>query len=88
MSIKRFSTHLPHYLSLFGIFAVGLVGFLLFSYDRAFQIAIIVAVAISYVAWGIIHHYLHRDLHLSVVIEYIAVAIIGLVIVFSLIINA
>ncbi len=42
------------------------------------------AVAISYVSWGIIHHYIHHDLTFAVLVEYLAVAILGLVMVFSL----
>jgi hypothetical protein len=85
--IKNFTRHLPHYLGLLGLFAAGVIGFLLFSYDRLFQISVVVAVAVGYVAWGIIHHKIHRDLYPSVVVEYIAVAILGLVIVFSLLFN-
>ena len=83
--MKKHAKHIPHYLSLIGIFAAGLIGFLLFSYDRTFQIAITIAIAISYVVWGLVHHHLHEDLHLSVIIEYIVVAALGLVIVFSLV---
>ena len=83
--MKKYAKHFPHYLSLVGLFAVGLIGFLLFSYDRNFQIAITIAIAISYVVWGLVHHHIHKDLHLSVVVEYIVVAALGLVIVFSLV---
>ena len=83
--MKYFSKHLPHYLSLLGIFILGVLGFVIFSYDKGFQIAILAAIAISYVVWGIIHHSIHKDLYLAVVLEYIAVAILGFVIVFSLV---
>jgi len=83
--MKHISKHLPHYLSLLGIFIVGFLGFLIFSYDKGFQIAILASIAMSYVAWGIIHHHIHKDLYLAVVIEYIAVAILGFVIVFSIV---
>lgn len=86
--MKKFTRHLLHYLPLIGILAAGLAGFYLFSYDRAFQAAVVLATATSYVAWGLIHHHIHKDLHLSVVIEYIAVALIGMVVVFSLIFRA
>ncbi|MFC1710322.1 hypothetical protein ACFL0F_01505 [Patescibacteria group bacterium] len=83
--MKKHAKQIPHYLGLMGIFAVGLIGFLLFSYDRTFQIAIVIALAVSYVIWGIVHHHIHKDLHLSVIVEYIVVAALGLVIVFSLV---
>jgi hypothetical protein len=85
--MKRIAKHLPHYLSLLGIFIFGFLAFLLFSYDQAFQMAVIIAVAAAYVAWGIIYHYIHKDLYFVVVIEYVAVALLGLIIVFSLVFN-
>ena len=86
--MKKFARHFPHYLSLFGVIFVGLLAFLIFSYDRGFQLAILVSVAAAYVAWGFVHHYIHKDLYLSVIIEYAAVALVGLVIVFSLILRS
>jgi len=83
--MKHFAKHLPHYLSLVGIFIVGFLGFLFFSYDKGFQIAILAAISISYVVWGVVHHYIHKDLYLAVVLEYLAVAILGFVIVFSIV---
>jgi len=77
--------HITHYVSLIGIFVVGLLGFYFFSYDRFFQTAIVVALALSYVSWGIIHHTIHKDIYLSIVIEYITVAILGMVMALSLI---
>lgn len=79
--------HLPHYILLFGILLIGFAGLVLFSYDRNFQIGIAVATAIGYVAWGVIHHFLHKDLHFETFIEYVAIATLGLVIIFSLIIR-
>lgn len=83
--IKTFFRHLPHYLTLFGILFAGLLGIFIFSYDRVFQVAISIAVAVSYVAWGVVHHIIHKDFHLAIVVEYLLVASLGLVVVFSLI---
>ena len=85
--IKRIARDLPHYISLFGLLFISFMGFFVFSYDRVFQQSITIAMGVSYVAWGVIHHYLHRDLHLSVVLEYMAVAVVGIVIVYSLILT-
>lgn len=85
---KRFTKHVQHYLPLVGVLVAGVLGFFLFSYDRAFQVILLVAVAVSYVAWGVIHHKMHDDLHLSVIVEYIVIATLGLVIVFSLLFRA
>ena len=86
--VKRASQHMQHYLPLVGILVAGAFGFLTFSYDKTFQAAIALALAASYFTWGIIHHHLHRDLHLSVVLEYFAISALGIVIVFSLLFRA
>lgn len=77
--------HIPHYISLVGILVAGFVGFYIYSYDRFFQIGIIVALCFSYISWGIIHHAIHGDISLSIVVEYLAVALLGSVMALSLI---
>lgn len=72
---------------LLGILLAGFAGLILFSYDKAFQVATATALVFSYAAWGVTHHYLDRDLHLETVIEYVVVALLGFVIIFSLIIR-
>lgn len=86
--MKSFARHLPHYLSLFGILLAGFAGLILFSYDKNFQMSIALATGGAYVAWGIVHHAVHGDLYLETVIEYIAIAILGMVIIFSLVIRS
>ena len=82
--MRRISKHLQHYLPLLGILSAGVFGFTVFSYDKIFQIILAISTACAYVSWGIIHHHIHKDLHPSVVVEYFAIAILGIVIVFSL----
>jgi hypothetical protein len=86
--MKSFVKHLPHFLSLFGILIAGFAGLVLFSYDKNFQLSIAVAAAAAYVAWGVVHHILHKDFHFEMFLEYLAVAILGLTIIFSLIIRS
>jgi len=81
--MKSFKKHIPHYISLFA----RVLGFYLFSYDKSFQIGVAIALAGSYVSWGIIHHVIHKDIYLSVILEYVAVAILGLVMILSLILR-
>jgi len=85
--MKSFTKHLSHYLTLFGILLAGFAGLILFSYDRNFQVAVAFALSLSYVAWGISHHYLHKDLHIETFFEYLAVAVLGFIVIFSLIIR-
>lgn len=86
--MKTFAKHLPHYLTLFGVLLAGFAGLILFSYDKYFQLGIAVAAASAYVAWGVVHHILHHDFHFEILLEYLAVAILGLTIIFSLIIRS
>ena len=74
-------------MALFGILIAGFAGLILFSYDRKFQVAVAAALSASYIAWGISHHYLHKDLHIETFIEYLVIAILGFVIIFSLVLR-
>lgn len=85
--MKSFLKHLSHYAVLFGILLAGFAGLILFSYDKAFQVATALALVLSYASWGIVHHYLDKELRIETVVEYLVVAILGFVIIFSLIIR-
>lgn len=85
--MRSFAKDLPHYMLLGGILLAGFAGLILFSYDKSFQVAIAFATGVSYVAWGIIHHHIHKDLYFEVIIEYVAIAILGMVMLFSLILR-
>lgn len=86
--MKKVTKHIRHYLPLIGILVIGGAGILYFSFDKQFQAAIIFSTALGYFVWGLVHHYLHRDLHLSVVLEYLAIGALGVVIIFSLLFRA
>lgn len=81
--MKKVTNHIYHYIPLIGILLAGFVGMFYFSYDRTFQFVIITAMSLSYVTWGVVHHFVHDDLHISIIFEYIAIAVLGLVAVFS-----
>lgn len=72
------------YLALFSILALGFGLFLFFGYNRAAQKLVVLATAGGYVVWGIVHHALQKDLHLSVMVEYILVAFLTSVVILSL----
>jgi len=71
--------HIKHYLPLLGIIVAGLVGFKIFYYDQVFRLAVIIATSFAYITWGIINHYIHQDLDLNVILEYVAIALIGII---------
>jgi len=87
MNRKHFE-HLPHYVPLLGIFGAGVLAFFFFSYDKQFQIGVALSVAAAHMAWGVVHHLMHKDFSPEIVLEYLAVSILGLVAVVSVILHS
>lgn len=85
--IKKITNHFSHYVSLIGVFIVGIMGMYYFRSDSGFQIAISLAMCVSYLAWGITHHLVHKDLYFETVLEYLAFSILGFIIIYSLILS-
>ena len=85
--MRKYSKHLPHYLPLIGIFTAGVLAFWLFSYDKQFQIGVSVSLAIAHIAWGVMHHFIHRDLTFWVFLEYVAISVLGLSVLLSIILR-
>jgi hypothetical protein len=77
--LHDFTRHLSHYLSLMGIILGSLAGVIFFPYDKPFQTAVCISAGTAFVVWGIVHHHIHDDLHPKVVLEYIASAALGVV---------
>lgn len=77
--------HIIHYIPLILVFVLGFIGMYLFQYDTEKQRGLIVAVALSYVVWGTVHHKIHNELTLEIFLEYLFVAIIGSAIVFAVV---
>jgi len=75
---------LKHYLGLIAFLSIGLAFFLVFNYNRQIQMGITLAMAAIYVAWGIIHHTIKKELHPRIILEYILVAIVASVVVIFL----
>ena len=76
----------PHYITLLGIFGAAIAGFVMFSWDKTFQISLVVALSSAYAAWGIVHHWLHDDLYPEVMVEYASIAILGSVLALTLLV--
>ncbi len=86
-SLERAIKHLPHIASLYAIFIVAAIVFIAFSYNKAVQVAAIAAAASAYLVWGIVHHLIHNDLTIPVIIEYIAFALLGFVVGISVVLR-
>lgn len=76
-----------------GIYHLGLVLFLIlwaiFAYyardNKQLEMMILVSMAALYILWGILHHALMHTLTAKIVVEYIAMASLGLAIALFLI---
>lgn len=85
--VKKHTKHLPHYLPFIGMLTASVLAFLFFSYDKQFQIGVALSIAVGHVTWGIIHHLIHKDLCLEVLLEYIMVAVLGSVVLITMILR-
>jgi len=71
--------HALHYIVLLFILCVGIWTFFQLSGNSFLQLWVGIITTISYVAWGLIHHTIQKDLHAKVVIEYILIGAIAIV---------
>ncbi len=73
--------HFWYYFALICVQVSGLFAMFYFAYDRYLQIITVSVMALFYVFWAVIHHQLHHDLQVKIVIEYILIGILGVLIV-------
>lgn len=78
--ISHFKTHFFQYFVLLIIIGLGAISFIISIGDKELQFKIILATSSFYVIWGIVHHFLEKTLYPKIVIEYIAVALLAIVI--------
>lgn len=69
--------HHWYYIFLLIIFAAAIIVISAFRADKTMQAAILVLISICYVILGIIHHVVHHTITTRIVIEYIAIAVLG-----------
>jgi hypothetical protein len=72
------------YLVLAAVFISGIATFFFFGQTLIVRKAIVCFLVAVYVLWGVIHHYQKGDLHFRVVLEYFLIALIALMVCFSL----
>lgn len=83
--LEDIKEHLGHYLALFFILAFGVGALIFFQRTPQMQIVSLFLTSSFYVLWGVIHHYLEEDLCLRVVVEYVVVALLGFLTLWSII---
>jgi len=74
-----------YYLVLVFILLLGAVGFQAYRGFPDQQMVVLILTGCFYVVWGFVYHYLRKNLHLKVVIEYILIALIAIVLINSVI---
>ena len=72
--------HIFQYIILLMILSLGLLSFIWSIGHKRLQFKIVVVTAFLYVIWGVVHHFLEKSLYSKIVVEYIAVALLAIVI--------
>jgi len=55
----------------------SVIGFAIFEYDNALKMALVISAGFSYFVWGIVHHYIHKDISVDIIFEYLFVCLFG-----------
>lgn len=69
-----------HHILLAIILSAGLVTVWGFTGSPGMQFTAGTVTAVAYVGWGVFHHYHDGDLHMKSMIEYVLLALLGIVI--------
>jgi len=81
MIFKEISQKPWEYISLLIIFILSVFAFYFFSFDPHSQRRVIYTAAGVYFLWSLYHHYKRGDLHASIVIEYLVIALFGIILI-------
>lgn len=74
----KIHNHTGDYIILLLFILIGLVFFIANIFNPLRQYVIIICMGALYIAWGIFHHLRNHDFHLKIVIEYVVIAVIGI----------
>jgi hypothetical protein len=75
--LQNFRHHIGHTVLLILILFFGFTLFFAFSHDTEIRIMLLFLVSASYAIWGVVHHYVRRDLTWGIALEYISVAFLA-----------
>lgn len=87
MAKKLKHHHIFHFILLMILLALGGSTIIALRYHIREQILTTLGIGAFYVIWGIMHHDRENDLHPKIVAEYIAMALLGCVILISVIVK-
>jgi hypothetical protein len=73
--------HVQYYVSLAIILIAGFLMMALSGKDSQMRMLSVLMTAFFYVVWGIVHHILHHDTSVRVVVEYVLIGALGIALV-------
>jgi len=77
--IEDLRTHFGRTVIFILILLCGMTLFFAFSHDTYMRITMLSVVTIAYIAWGLVHHYIQKDLTLIKAFEYVTIAVFAAV---------
>lgn len=72
--------HIGYYICQLGVFITLILVISRLGDQKPLQMALVVFMAFFYAGWGILHHIVHHDLKLKIVLEYVTIAMLGVAI--------
>lgn len=83
---KKRRPYFNHFVALASFMGAGLSLYLYYKFNKEVQTYVLFTTTLAYVLWGILHHKLAHYLTMGIIFEYILVAALGSLVVFSLLI--
>lgn len=74
---NQIKKHPLEYSALLLILLLSSFAFVFFSYDDHLQRRVVYLTASSYFLWSLYHHYRRGDLAISIIVEYLVFALLG-----------
>jgi hypothetical protein len=75
---NHYYNHLFQYFLLFLLMVIAFFSYIKVTGNIEKQLQIGIVTGLTYIAWGIYHHLLDRDLNWKIVVEYITIALVGI----------
>lgn len=70
--------HIWYYAGLVIVLSISFLLILQTSYDKNIQMGIGLIMAFFYVGWALLHHVVHHDIHIKIVLEYVLFGVLGI----------
>lgn len=83
--MRKKESYFGHFVILLLMLFVGAGLIMWFKSDKATQMMLVWAMPVIYVLWGVVHHFKVGDLHPKIVAEYLLIALLGGLVVFSVV---